>query len=193
MDLFTIPFISSATDAGIALTFHFPAPLFSTQTPLPLGIDTWSPTLSTSLSPLSPFCTCYTCKTHHLAFIQHLLSAKEMLGWVLLQIHNHHIISQFFTAIRISIADGRFEEECKTFARMWESELPEKTGQGPRVRGYHYKSEGPGEGKKNKAAWGELGGERGAEGKIVDKGLVPDQPGDELQEKGFAEKVAESV
>ncbi|EPE27930.1 tRNA-guanine transglycosylase [Glarea lozoyensis ATCC 20868] len=180
MDIFTIPFINSATDAGIALDFSFPSPKTKSEStaPLPLGTDMWAATHSTSLLPLSESCTCYACTAHHRAYIQHLLSAKEMLGWALLQIHNHAMLSAFFSAIRTSIAAGTFEEDSDVFARVWESEMPEKTGQGPRVRGYHYKSEGPGEGKKNKAAWGNLGvgvdgGEKDADGKVLEGGLVP--------------------
>ena len=108
-----------------------------------------------------------------------------MLGWVLLQIHNHHILSEFFSSIRHSIRSGTFEIDCKEFSKVYESELPEKSGQGPRVRGYHFKSEGPGEPKKNRAAWGNLGGDD----QEVDGGLVPDEPAGELEDKGFAEKV----
>ena len=191
MDIFTIPFIGFATDAGIALTFRFPrtipdesAVLNGTgSSAIALGIDMWSACHATSLIPLSKSCKCYTCTSHHRAYLQHLLSAKEMLGWVLLQIHNHHILSSFFEAIRASIKAETFEADCEEFARVYESELPEKSGQGPRVRGYHFKSEGPGEGKKNKAAWGNLGGDD-----QMDGGLVPEEPTAELEEKGFAEK-----
>ncbi|KUJ17612.1 putative Queuine tRNA-ribosyltransferase-like protein [Mollisia scopiformis] len=191
MDIFTIPFIGFATDAGIALTFRFPRPLPSAETQttngttlLPLGIDMWPSSHAHSLTPLSPSCTCYTCTSHHKAYIQHLLSAKEMLGWTLIQIHNHHIISTFFSSVRESIKNGAFERDCEEFARAYESELPEKSGQGPRVRGYHFKSEGPGEEKKNRAAWGNLGGEKQVGGE-----LVPDEGADELEGKGFAEKI----
>ncbi len=182
MDLFTIPFVGFATDAGIALTFSFPRPLSDEKFPssvgsgvLPLGIDMWLPSHAASPLPLSNSCTCYACTSHHRAFVQHLLSAKEMLGWVLLQVHNHHILSQFFTSIRESIAKGTFDEDCQEFERIYESELPEKGGQGPRVRGYHFKSEGPGEPKKNKAAWGKLG-----EGK---------SEGSESEVKGFPKDI----
>jgi queuine tRNA-ribosyltransferase subunit QTRTD1 len=192
MDIFTIPFIGFATDAGIALTFQFPRPSHSSDTmtngagssAMPLGIDMWPPSHSTSLIPLSPFCTCYTCTSHHRAYLQHLLSAKEMLGWVLLQIHNHHILSTFFAAIRESVKNDTFEDDCKEFGMVYESELPAKSGQGPRVRGYHFKSEGPGEARKNKAAWGNLGGDD----QEVGGGLALDEPATELEEKGFAEK-----
>jgi queuine tRNA-ribosyltransferase subunit QTRTD1 len=191
MDIFTIPFIGYATDAGIALTFRFPRPLPDESTAshvtgtkvIPLGIDMWTPSHATSVIPLSTSCTCYTCTSHHRAYIQHLLSAKEMLGWTLIQIHNYHILSEFFASIRHSIRIGTFEEDQAEFARIYESELPEKSGQGPRIRGYHFKSEGPGETRKNKAAWGNLGGDDQLAG-----GLVPDEDAMKLEAKGFAEK-----
>jgi queuine tRNA-ribosyltransferase subunit QTRTD1 len=189
MDIFTIPFIGFATDAGIALTFQFPRPLSDHEptntSVLSLGVDMWPASHSTSIEPLSKSCTCYACTFHHRAYIQHLLSAKEMLGWVLLQVHNHHIVSEFFTAIRHSIEAGRFEVDCHEFEKIYESELPEKSGQGPRVRGYHFKSEGPSETKKNKAAWGNLG----SDDQEVGSGLVPDESSTDLEEKGFAEKL----
>ncbi|POS83230.1 hypothetical protein EPUL_004691 [Erysiphe pulchra] len=160
IDIFTVPFIGSATDAGIALTFRFPKPhpvddnASSENTrAIPLGVDMWSPCHSTSLIPLAPECDCYSCKYHHRAYIQHLLSAKEMLGWVLLQIHNHHILSNFFSLIRESISQGHFDIDCQIFSDTYSSELPVKTGQGPRLRGYQYKSEGPNEPKMNPKAF----------------------------------------
>lgn len=137
IDLLTLPFITQATDAGIALDFHFSAPSLSpdatnNNTPLPLGIDMWLPTHAADLSPLSIGCECYTCTHHHRAYIQHLLAAKEMLGWVLLQLHNHHIIDLFFAAVRRSIAKGVFERDVEGFARAYEGRLPEGTGLGPR-------------------------------------------------------------
>ena len=177
VDIFTIPFIGAATDAGIALHFSFPALTSSMadRTALPLGIDMWSPMHSTSLSPLQQGCACNTCTNHHRAYIQHLLSAKEMLGWVLLQIHNHSVLDAFFVAVRSSIASGSFDTDRSVFERSYEPELPAKTGQGPRylfssplwlghgregeglmmyrVRGYQFRSSGPGEPKKNPPAY----------------------------------------
>jgi queuine tRNA-ribosyltransferase subunit QTRTD1 len=131
-DIVTIPFISAITDAGIALDFMFPGPSEVPSEPLPLGIDFWTASHATDLGPLREGCTCYACTNHHRAFLQHLLSAKEMLGWVLLQIHNYHVMDEFFVAIRASIAAGTFEADVEMFSRCYESDLPEKTGQGPR-------------------------------------------------------------
>ena len=191
MDIFTIPFIGFATDAGIALTFVFPRPPKQTDrsTPIasgtgavPLGMDMWSSSHATSTIPIIPSCTCYTCTSHHIAFIQHLLSAKEMLGWVLIQIHNHHVLSEFFTAVRQSIKKGTFEADSEEFARFYESELPAKSGQGPRVRGYHYKSEAA-QPKRNEKAW------TGGLDEQADSETVPDESAIGLEEKGFAEKI----
>lgn len=138
MDIFTLPFIGAVTDAGIAMDFTFPAtkkPLtngHSYSDPLSLGVDMWDATHAVDLSPLSKGCQCYACTNHHRAFIQHLLAAKEMLGWVLLQIHNHHVMDLFFEGVRGSIARDMFDQDVLLFEKIYESHLPEKTGQGPR-------------------------------------------------------------
>jgi queuine tRNA-ribosyltransferase len=64
-----------------------------------------------------------------------------MLGWALIQIHNHAILSGFFAGIRASIEADTFDADVAAFERYYESALPEKTGQGPRVRGYQFRSE----------------------------------------------------
>ena len=132
IDIFTIPFITTATDAGVALCLTFPATVSPSSGKMGLGIDMWSPAHATDLSPLQPGCNCYACISHHRAFVRHLLSAKEMLGWVLLQIHNHTVMDAFFAGIRKSILNGTFSEDAILFERVYESELPGGTGIGPR-------------------------------------------------------------
>ena len=133
IDIFTIPFINQTTDAGIALDFSFPiSEDLHGQSQIPLGKDMWSTAFATSLEPLRPGCTCYTCKHHHCAFVQHLLNAKEMLAWVLLQLHNHHMVNNFFSGVRHSLAQSSFEEDRRDFGSCYAAELPAKTGQGPR-------------------------------------------------------------
>jgi queuine tRNA-ribosyltransferase subunit QTRTD1 len=64
-----------------------------------------------------------------------------MLGWVLIQLHSHAIMTSFFNGVRASIEAGTFDMEVAAFEAYYEPALPEKTGQGPRVRGYQFKSE----------------------------------------------------
>ena len=187
IDVVTIPFVNVATDAGIALDFTFPPPeAVDGSEPVPLGVDMWLSSHATDLSPLQAGCKCYACTSHHRAYLQHLLSAKEMLGWVLLQIHNYHTIDRFFTGIRRSITNGTFEKDMQYFARAYEPELPERTGQGPRVRGYQQKSIGRGEPKINNAPFTAL---KEGEASNAETPVVPDSSADasELEGQGFAE------
>ena len=163
-DMCLIPFINDMSDNGIALTFTFTPPTQNAEKPaehLPLGVNMWPIENNTSLESPMPGCKCYTCTKHNRAFIRHLLNANEMLSWTLLQIHNHHVMSEFFAAIRAKLAEGEaaFEEARKAFAAAYEPELPTPTGQRPRARGYHFKGE-PGE-KINDPAWTNLNKEEG--------------------------------
>ena len=143
VDMCTVPFLTDATDAGIALDFTFPAPPqhHFTIDRHSLGVDLWSDAHAVAVTPLSCGCVCYACTKHHRAYLQHLLAAKEMLGWVLIQLHNHAMLSAFFAGIRSSIEAGTFASDVAAFEAYYEPALPEKTGQGPRMRGYQFKSE----------------------------------------------------
>lgn len=143
MDVFTVPFLTDATDAGIALDFTFPAPAQheTSSKRQALGLDMWSHAHAVSAAPLSQGCTCYACTKHHRAYLQHLLAAKEMLGWALLQLHNHAVLSAFFAGVRTSIEASNFDTHVSAFGAYYEPTLPDKTGQGPRIRGYQFKSE----------------------------------------------------
>lgn len=188
IDLLCIPFVGSSSDHGIALTFDFPGANFTMNMPQPLGIDLWSVAHEASLLPLSPACDCLTCTRHHKAYVHHLLQAKEMLAWTLLQLHNLAIMDRFFEACRRSIAHGTFEEDVKAFNRNYEAEMPAKTGPGPRVRGYQTKSVGGGEPQKNEKSWGRFGGaaQNIAE---ADSGIaMPEGDTKQLEDQGFAER-----
>ncbi|KAL3589303.1 hypothetical protein FPOAC2_11467 [Fusarium poae] len=152
IDVCTVPFTNTASDAGIALSFTFAPPESSDLQPL--GIDMWSEEHTTSLQPLVDGCQCYTCTKHHRAFIKHLLNAKEMLGWSLLQIHNHAVLSAFFAGIRVALSESteKFEELYKKFLAVYEPEIPIGTGERPRARGYHFKSIA-GQTKINEPSW----------------------------------------
>ena len=102
VDLFHANMVVEATDGGIALDFHFPGGgAQDGKEKKLLGMDMWNPIYATDLGPLSyglgggdvskngekieEKCGCYACKCHHRAYVQHLLTSKEMTGWVLLQ------------------------------------------------------------------------------------------------------------
>lgn len=186
-DLLTIPFMGETSDAGMALTFTFPAPS-STAEPQPLAMDLWSSTFSTDTQPLIEGCQCYTCQEHHRAYINHLLSAKEMLAWTLLQLHNHHVMDLFFLGIRESIQQSTFEADFQAFERAYESKLPEKTGEGPRLRGYHLPPSGPYQPKSNPRKYGRLDDAAEKYAESTSSVATPDAGANELEEHGFAVK-----
>ncbi|KAF3771054.1 tRNA-guanine transglycosylase [Cryphonectria parasitica EP155] len=165
IDIFLVPFLNAVSDAGVAMSFTFPpppaAPQGETTTTtadgtdlLPLGIDLTEAEHATALAPLTEGCTCHACTTHHRAYLHHLLNAREMLAWTLLQLHNHHIMTQFFNGVRTSLAAGaeQFEEDCRAFGRAYEPSLPVGMGTRPRARGYHFKSGHAAE-RRNKVTW----------------------------------------
>ncbi|KAI4109735.1 MAG: hypothetical protein L6R37_000422 [Teloschistes peruensis] len=185
IDAFVLAFIGSATDRGLAFTFNFPPSKSSEDgRRLELGINLWTTTYATDLSRLLDDCACYTCTNHHRAFVRHLLDAKEMLAWVLLQIHNYHIMDAFFAGIRCSIRQGTFEHDRENFHQRFQEELPPSTGQGPRLRGYQIKS-GPSESRRNPQSFRSL---NDAEAKVAQT-IAPNTTaeGTDLEGLGFAE------
>ena len=132
VDLFAVTFATDATDAGIALDFSFPPPESGAESRRPLGVNLWHESHAVDTSPLSKDCTCSACNKHSRAYVQHLLSAREMLAWVLLQVHNSHMIENFFFGVRETIDAGTFNDECKAFEKFYAQQMPAKTGAGPR-------------------------------------------------------------
>ncbi|KAI4499179.1 hypothetical protein M0802_005762 [Mischocyttarus mexicanus] len=65
-------------------------------------------------SPICKHCECLTCKNHTRAYLHHLHNTKELLGMVLLMIHNMHHYIKFFNAIRQNIKDDKLNQFKET-------------------------------------------------------------------------------
>jgi queuine tRNA-ribosyltransferase subunit QTRTD1 len=88
-------------------------PEVAESSPPPEGSMTQSLACSSNrlaFSPLVPSCSCYTCRNFTKAYIHHLVMVKEMLGRVLLQLHNLHHYRTFFTSIQVAIKQDQVEE-----------------------------------------------------------------------------------
>ncbi|KAJ5689302.1 hypothetical protein N7462_003694 [Penicillium macrosclerotiorum] len=189
-DLVTVPFMGKSSDAGIALDFTFPAPssVHERGEPQQLGIDLWSPEYKKDAVPLSEGCECYACRNHHRAYLNHLLAAKEMAAWALLQIHNHHVMDLFFAGVRDSIQRGTFEADVQAFGRAYVAMLPETTGEGPRLRGHQLPAAGPNQPRRMPKIYGRLDD---VQKKFVESQssiATPDTDAEGLEKHGFAEK-----
>lgn len=61
-------------------------------------------------TPLDPACTCPTCQNHTRAYIRHLVKQNEMLGGILLSIHNLHFLLDLMRRAREAVLAGAYEE-----------------------------------------------------------------------------------
>ncbi|NEO27854.1 MAG: tRNA-guanine transglycosylase, partial [Kamptonema sp. SIO4C4] len=61
--------------------------------------------------PLDETCSCYCCQNFSRAYLNHLVKAKEMLGFILLSLHNINELIRFTQEIRHSILQGTFAED----------------------------------------------------------------------------------
>jgi queuine tRNA-ribosyltransferase len=67
--------------------------------------------------PIEAGCDCYTCRTFQRGAIRHYFFASEMLGPILVSVHNVRFYQRFTADIRWAIAGGTFEEFCRSDPR----------------------------------------------------------------------------
>ena len=65
--------------------------------------------------PLDDSCQCLACRHYSRGTIRHLFMAQEMLGPILLTLHNLTFFARFMAAIRAAIAEGTFGEQRRTW------------------------------------------------------------------------------
>ncbi|KAJ1961525.1 hypothetical protein GGI12_003205 [Dipsacomyces acuminosporus] len=134
IDLFDSSYPYAVTEQGFASTYVFKnqqAQCAADSAAAGVGhLDLWPESMFDDFEPLAKGCECFTCKNHHRSYIHHLLMTKEMLGTVLLQLHNMHWYQRFFNDIRTSIASGSFASDAARFLERYgcspSSPLPQK-------------------------------------------------------------------
>jgi queuine tRNA-ribosyltransferase len=75
-------------------------------------------------NPIEPDCQCYTCQNFSLAYLRHLVVAKETLVLRLTTLHNLHFMLETMRRIRQSILDGTFVEYKNRFLATYQA-VPE--------------------------------------------------------------------
>ena len=65
--------------------------------------------------PLDAQCTCSTCQNHSRAYLRHLVKQNEMLGAILLSVHNLHFLIDLMARARKAVLAGEYDE----FLRSW--------------------------------------------------------------------------
>ena len=61
--------------------------------------------------PLDETCPCYACQNFSRAYLNHMVRSREMLGYILLSLHNITELIRFTQKIRASILSDRFTED----------------------------------------------------------------------------------
>jgi queuine tRNA-ribosyltransferase len=65
--------------------------------------------------PVEPGCTCYCCGNFTRAYVRHLAASDEILGAVLLSMHNVHLLLSLTREMRAAVLAGTFEEYASAF------------------------------------------------------------------------------
>lgn len=170
IDVMLLPAVTDASEQGLSYTFSWAATDTNSEEQqsvaqdtsgarLPLAMDLTDPVFKTDTRPLRPGCPCGACTAHHRAYIHHLLDAREMLAWTLLQVHNHHVMNELFAGIRATLADegvAAFQRRVRQFQVTYETDMPVGRATRPRLRGYQVKTDGVVEAPLNKPQWGRL-------------------------------------
>ena len=60
--------------------------------------------------PLDPACTCPVCQKYSRSYLRHLVKSGEMLGGILLSVHNLHFLLDFMRRAREAVLAGTYEE-----------------------------------------------------------------------------------
>lgn len=69
-------------------------------------------------TPLDDKCSCYTCKNHSIAYLQHLYKSGELLFATLMTLHNITFYQDLMKSIRKSILENNFSENT-TISRLF--------------------------------------------------------------------------
>ncbi|XP_064650034.1 queuine tRNA-ribosyltransferase accessory subunit 2-like [Lineus longissimus] len=122
IDIFDSSYTYIVTERGSALVFDYDFQKYDKEKSLPAengNSDTCTRPFEINLkekkyfddfSPLLEGCTCYTCRNHTKSYVSHLLNTTELLAGVLLQIHNFHQYFHFFSSLRESLREDKFDD-----------------------------------------------------------------------------------
>lgn len=73
--------------------------------------------------PLDAKCGCYTCKNFSRAYLRHLFNAKEMLGLILLSLHNVYFFLDLARQIRQAIKEDKFSQFKQMFLSDYNNQI----------------------------------------------------------------------
>ena len=66
-------------------------------------------------SPLDSECDCYACKNYTKAYLRHMINVGEMMGGMMISLHNITYLNKLMREIRNAILDNSFSEYAEEF------------------------------------------------------------------------------
>ncbi|KAF5280555.1 hypothetical protein FQR65_LT00306 [Abscondita terminalis] len=126
IDLFDTSYCHIVTERSCALIFSFD----SSESEETFELNLRQSHFADDFRPILPGCGCLTCLKYSRGYIHHLVTVQELLGPLLLTIHNVHHYTNFFEKIRdcikLNTLDALEESIAKQF-NLHQSDLKEKS------------------------------------------------------------------
>jgi len=76
--------------------------------------------------PLDPQCDCYSCRNFSRGYLRHLFLVNEMVGPILVSLHNLAFYQWLLAEARLAIAESRFDQWSKTW-KQYDAERSDLT------------------------------------------------------------------
>lgn len=107
VDIFDTSYAYEATANFKAITFNFDVTKTTSNKPM---LEISNKELKEDFTPILKNCQCEVCKQHTRAYIHHLYNTKELLGPILIMIHNLHHYMEFFKTLQKAVMEESLEK-----------------------------------------------------------------------------------
>lgn len=119
VDVLDSSFADIVTNENRAIVFNTD---FNQPQPTFPEIDLLDEKFKDDFEPFVKGCECIACRNHTRAYTHHLLKTNELLGPMLLSIHNLFQYKKFFAAIQRAIKEEKLSELTKLIAEQYSEE-----------------------------------------------------------------------
>lgn len=108
IDVFDDSYVTIVSELQRALVFNF---VLNSMEAVEPEIDLTNAKFAEDFSPLSENCSCFSCsKKYSKAYIYHLFNTHEILGRMLIQVHNFHHYHHFFQHIQEAVRNEQLDD-----------------------------------------------------------------------------------
>lgn len=73
-------------------------------------------------TPLDPECDCYCCRHYTKAYLRHMINVREMMGGMLISLHNISFLTGLMRRMRQAILEGGFSEFAEEFYAKYKTD-----------------------------------------------------------------------